>query len=125
MKKLFIYAVVAILCSCTTPLEYNRDIFSINPSVKLMNINSTATVRERDGQAIAQIMGTSRTNQTIFYKIEWFDANGIKINSTLSRWKKVNLHKNAEFFWKATSPSRRAVSYRVYLSDTIGDGIIE
>ena len=125
MKKSFIYLIVAILCSCAAPLEYNRDIFSINPSVKLLDINSTATVRERDGQSIVQIMGTGDKNQTIYYKVEWFDANGMRINSTLSRWKKVNLHKNAEFFWKATSPSRRAVSYRVYLSDTIGDGIIE
>ena len=125
MKKSFVYLIVLILCSCVTPLEYNREIFSINPSVKLLDINSTSAIRERDGQSIAQIMGISKANQTVFYKVDWFDANGMKINSTLSRWKKVNLQKNMEFIWKAVSPSRRAVSYRVHLSDTIGNGMIE
>lgn len=124
MKNIFICAALMLLLSCTT-LEYDREKFSINPDVKLLNINTQNTVRERDGQVLVQVAGVSKKNQSVYYKIEWFDANGMKISTTLSQWKKVNLRENAEFFWNAAAPSKRAATYRVYITDDIGNGIIE
>lgn len=124
MKKIFIFATLLFLCSCAT-LEYDHSKFSINPDVKLLNINTNSAVRERDGQIMAQITGVSSKNQSVYYKVEWFDANGIKISTSLSQWKKVNLWKNSDFLWNATSPSKRAITYRVYVTDDIGNGIIE
>lgn len=126
MRKLFIFAAFLFLCSCaTTTLEYDHDKFSINPSVKLLNINTNNAIRERDGQLLAQVSGTSSKNQAVYYKVEWFDANGMKVSTKLAQWKKVNLRKDAEFIWNVAAPSKRAVNYRVYVTDNIGNGIIE
>lgn len=125
MKKIFVVAFLLFLASCASHMMYDQTIFSISSDVKLVAINTSSTVRERDGQMLAQVMGISKTNQSVYYKFVWFDANGMKISTSLSQWKKVNLREDAEFFWNAVAPSKRAASYRVYVTDDIGDGIIE
>ena len=125
MKKIFVCFALLFLWACAAPLEYDHEKFSINPDVKLLNINTHNTIRERDGQILAQVAGTSSKNQSVYYKIEWFDASGMKISTSLAQWKKVNLRENAEFFWNAAAPTKRAVTYRVYITDDIGNGIIE
>ena len=125
MRKLFVFGMLILLWACAAPLEYDHSKFSINQDVKLLNVNTNSSVRERDGQMMAQVSGTSSKNQSVYYKIEWFDANGMKISTSLSQWKKVNLRENAEFFWNSAAPSKRAVTYRVYITDDIGNGIIE
>ena len=124
MKKLFIYGMLSLLCACTT-LEYDKEKISLDSDVDLLYINSTTAIRERDGQVLLQISGTSGEDQTVYYKVEWFDINGMKISTSLAQWKKVNLREDAEFFWKVVSPSPRDATYRVYITDNIGDGIIE
>lgn len=125
MRKIFIFSVLLFLWSCATPLEYDHTKFSISPDVKLLNINTSNTIRERDGQMLVQVSGSGRKNQSVYYKIEWFDVNGMNISTKLAQWKKVNLRRNAEFFWNVTAPSKRAVTYKVYITDDIGNGIIE
>ena len=125
MKKIFVFNALLFLWACATPLEYDHEKFSINPDVKLLNVNTHSSIRERDGQVLAQVAGTSSKNQSVYYKIEWFDANGMKISTSLAQWKKVNLRENAEFFWNAAAPTKRAATYRVYITDDIGNGIIE
>lgn len=124
MKKIFILSTLLFMWSCAS-LEYDHAKFSIDSDVYLLNINTNNAVRERDGQMLVQVSGTSARNQSVYYKIEWFDANGMKVSTSLAQWKKVNLRENAEFFWNAAAPSRRAVNYRVYITDDIGNGIIE
>lgn len=125
MKKIFVFGTLLFLWSCATPLEYDHSKFSITPSVKLLNINTNNTVRERDGQLFAQVSGVSSKNQAVYYKIEWFDANGMKISTKLAQWKKVNLRENEDFIWNTAAPSKRAIDYRVYITNNIGNGIIE
>ncbi|MBR6355961.1 MAG: YcfL family protein [Alphaproteobacteria bacterium] len=125
MRKFLLSLMFLGVAACATPLEYDKAKFSISPAVKLLNINSNAAMRERDGQVMAQVSGTSSKNQAVYYKVEWFDANGMKISTSLAQWKKVNLRENSEFFWKAAAPSQRAATYRVYITDDIGKGIIE
>lgn len=125
MKKMLAFCSLLFLWSCATSLEYNHMVFSINPDVKLLSINTNSTIRERDKQMLAQVSGISRNNQSVYYKIEWFDVNGMKISTSLAQWKKVNLRENAEFIWNAVAPSKRAATYRVYITDDIGNGIIE
>lgn len=125
MDRKFIFGALLLIWSCAAaPLEYDQAKFSITPDVKLLSINSNSVVRERDGQMSVQVSGLSKTNQSIYYKVEWFDVNGMKISTSLAQWKKVNLRKNSEFLWNFTAPSKRAVTYRVYITDDIGNGII-
>lgn len=125
MRKIFIFSALFFLCSCTTPLEYDREKFSLNPDVKLLELNTHNTIRERDGQILAQISGISKKNQSVYYKVEWFDVNSMKISTSLAQWKKINLQENAEFFWNVVAPTKRAVTYRVYITDDIGNGLIK
>lgn len=124
MKKILYYSLILFLSACAT-LEYDHTKFFIHPDVKLLSIQTNSMIRERDGQMIVQVIGVSRKNQSVYYKVEWFDKNNMKISTTLTQWKKVNLRENSEFTWNAVSPSRRAISYRVQIAEDIGNGIID
>ena len=124
MKKIFMFALL-LLCACTTPLQYDRSKFLIASDVGFLSINTNNTIRERDGQLLAQISGISTKDQSIYYKVVWFDVNGMKISTSLTQWKKVNLRENAEFFWTVVAPSKRAMTYKVYITDNIGNGLIK
>ncbi len=124
MKKILLGISLLWLAGCATPLEYDRSTFSINSDVELAYINAISTVRERDGQVFVQVTGMSPSTQMIYYKTEWFDKNGMKISTDLSKWKTVKLIENMEFTWKITSPSKRAVTYKIHITDDLGDGII-
>lgn len=88
MRKIFIFSILLFLWSCATPLEYDHTKFSISPDVKLLNINTSNTIRERDGQMLVQVSGSGSKNQSVYYKIEWFDVNGMNISTKLAQWKK-------------------------------------
>ena len=124
MKKIVLFGALLFLFACAS-LTYDRTKFWISPDVKLLSITAQETVRSRDGQMFAQIYGVSKKDQSVYYKIEWFDENSMKVSTSLSQWKKVNLRENMEFLWNAAAPSVRAVAYRVYVTDDIGNGIIE
>lgn len=124
MKKIILCLALAFLWSCAS-FKYDVDKFSIGEDVELTSINATSSVRERDGQMFVQIRGVSADDQTIYYRVDWFDHNDMKLSTLLSGWKKVNLRENAEFIWKVTSPSKRAVSYRVYITDDLGNGLFD
>ena len=89
------------------------------------SISSVSNVRERDGQVLVQVQGVSSKNQSVYYKVEWFDYNFINISSGLSRWKRANLRENMDFLWKMVAPSKRAVSYKIYITQDIGDGLLD
>lgn len=126
MKKIALCFSFLFLFGCVNPsLEYDKEIFYIHSDIDLNHIEALSTIREWDGEMIVQVRGNSDTNQSVFYKIQWFDTNGIEITSTLSQWKKANLFDQADFTWKFFSPSKRANSYRIYITNDIGNGIIE
>lgn len=125
VRKLLIMVMFLGVVACATPLEYDRDKINLNPDVKMLNINTNNSTRERDGQMFVQVSGISAKNQSVYYKINWFDVNGMVVPTSLSQWKKVNLRENAEFIWNGVSPSKKAIKYRVQITDDIGNGIIE
>ena len=124
MKKVLLFFVWLLLSACAS-LKYDNAKFWVDSDVKLSSISAYDTIRERDGQMLLQISGVSRKNQSVYYKVEWFDGSGVKISTSLSQWKRVNLHENVEFFWNAMAPSRRATNYKVYVTDNIGNGLIQ
>lgn len=124
MKKLLLLTVLILSGCSSTHLEYDRSVFSIKPDVELNYIDAISNVREKDGQVFVQVSGQAPSTQTVYYKTEWFDANGMKITSNLSKWKNTKLIENMDFTWKMIAPSKRATSYKVYIVDELGDGII-
>lgn len=124
MKKTLLGISLLCLAGCASQLEYDRSVFSIKPDVELNYIDAISSVREKDGQVFVQVSGQAPSTQTVYYKTEWFDANGMKITSNLSKWKNTKLIENMDFTWKMIAPSKRATSYKVYIVDELGDGII-
>lgn len=124
-NKILLIMLSVFLLGCASSIEYDREIFSITSDVKLESISSVSNVRERDGQVLVQVQGVSSKNQSVYYKVEWFDYNFINISSGLSRWKRANLRENMDFLWKMVAPSKRAVSYKIYITQDIGDGLLD
>ncbi|MBO7243678.1 MAG: DUF1425 domain-containing protein [Alphaproteobacteria bacterium] len=126
MKKFVLCFFSMFLVGCVgTQLEYDHEKMFISPDVELANVQAHSYTRERDGQVFVQVRGLPTDTQSVYYKVEWFDQNEMKLTSTLSNWKKVNLTKNMEFTWKEMSPSKRAVSYRVHIVDKLGKSLID
>lgn len=108
MRKIFIFSILLFLWSCATPLEYDHTKFSISPDVKLLNINTSNTIRERDGQMLVQVSGSGSKNQSVYYKIEWFDVNGMNISTKLAQWKKVKFAQKCRIFLECGSSLQKS-----------------
>lgn len=123
MKKFFL-CLCLFLAGCAG-LEYDKSVFSITSDVKLTQISDASSVREHDGQIIVQVRGYSPKRQFVYYKAEWFDGHGMKISTSLTQWKRVQLPEEMDFTWTLVAPTPRAVAYRIYITKNIGNGIIE
>ena len=123
MKKLFL-CVCLLLAGCAG-FEYDRTVFSITDDVRLTQISDSSIVRETDGQITVQVRGFSPKRQFVYYKAEWFDGHGIKINTSLTQWKRVQLPEEMDFTWTLAAPTPKAVAYRIYITKNIGKGMIE
>ena len=124
MKKLALLACLFLFGCSGTHLEYDHSVFSISPDVKLTFIDAVSNIRDRDSQMTVQVRGEAPKTQTVYYKTEWFDQNGMKISTTLTSWKNTKLIENLEFTWHMTAPTKRAAAYKVYIVKELGDGII-
>ena len=51
-----------------------------------------------------------------YYKIEWYDADGMDIPSSLSFWKRIKLEGRGTLTEAATAPSAKAVDFKIKLS---------
>lgn len=125
MYKYLACLFLLLTSACASKLEYDYTKLSINPDVKLISIDTNSVRRGRDGQLLAQVSGISKKNQLVYYKFVWFDDSGMKISTSLSQWNRANLREGADFYWKAVAPSKRAVTYKVNVTDDIGNGLVD
>ena len=47
------------------------------------------------------------------YKVEWLDADGMVVDTAMSRWMPMSAMPKSEFSFKADAPNPRAVSWRI------------
>lgn len=82
----------------------HKDIFN---SIEISSVDKSLSP---DGVRIIQISGRSDSDFTryIEYRPTWFDADGIKIDSILSRWAKVKVLAGEHFSIKMVAPGIRA-----------------
>ena len=118
-----LFLLFMLLAGCSS-LEYDKETLYLHSSVSLEKINVTMSQRERDSQLFVQVRGIPSSNQAVYYKIDWYDATGMKIPTALSQWKRVNLIEDIDFSWKMPAPTKGAVNYKVYITTDIGNGII-
>ncbi len=122
--RILMFLSLIFLVGCSSLIYDNEKLF-IHSDVDLNSINVILNQRKYDSQMFVQISGVPLSNQSVYYKIDWFDINGIKITTVLSQWKRANLIKNVDFTWKLPAPTKSAVSYKIYITKNIGNGIIQ
>ena len=122
--RILLFLSLIFLVGCSSLIYDNEKLF-IHSDVDLNSINVILNQRKYDSQVFVQISGVPLSNQSVYYKIDWFDINGIKITTVLSQWKCANLIKNVDFTWKLPAPTKSAVSYKIYITKNIGNGIIQ
>jgi len=86
--------------------------FLIGQSIKVENVKE---VRTPEGFLQVQVSGRNESafKKVFDYRTEWMDANGIIIDSIMSKWMTVSVPANSEFSFKAISPSPNAADYRI------------
>lgn len=73
--------------------------------------------KRADGFMQAQVSGENKsgTYQVLEYRIVWFDKDGFKIESILSKWNTVPAYAKQPFYINATSPDTKATTFRLYI----------
>ncbi len=73
--------------------------------------------KKPDGFMQAQVIGENRSDsyKLLEYQVIWFDKEGFKIQSILSKYKTVPAYANQPFQINATSPSTKATTFRLYI----------
>jgi len=73
--------------------------------------------KKSDGFMQAQVIGENRSDsyKLLEYQVIWFDKEGFKIQSILSKYKTVPAYANQPFQINATSPSAEATTFRLYI----------
>jgi uncharacterized protein YcfL len=84
----------------------------IGQSIKVENVKEARTP---EGFLQVQVSGRNESafKKVFEYRTEWLDANGIIIDSIMSKWMTVSVPGNSEFSFKVISPNPNAADYRI------------
>lgn len=116
MKKI-ILGCICVLGGCAAQNFNPENIFVENGNY-IKNVSSVSAVRESDGFMRVNVSGETYEDTELYYRIVWFDADGVKIETeVLDRPVQARIRRNIPFNWTAISPSAKASSYKVYISN--------
>jgi uncharacterized protein YcfL len=117
MKQKLILALVGIsLMGCAVKNAQPDKIF-VEDSSYLKHVSVQDTVRESDAFKLVTVSGETYEDTDLFYRVVWFDKDGMKQNSILSNSNQAIVRRNQPFYWTVVAPSVRAVDYKVYISN--------
>jgi uncharacterized protein YcfL len=120
MKKSVLGCLIAgVLAACANTVNTDPDKIYINELADLGYIkNISVSDAQNTSNSLQRVTVTGETNKdvTLYYSVIWFDDNGMKINTTLSKPVKANVRKSQPFHWTAVAPSEKATSYKVYVA---------
>ncbi len=73
--------------------------------------------KKDDGFMKAQVIGynSSSDYELLESRIVWFDRDGFKIKSLLSKWKTLPAYAKQPFYINEISPNTKAKTFRVYI----------
>ena len=117
-KSIMILPILATLTGCAGTENMNPDkIFLTGESdsgyIQYISVDETTNQELKK----LTIHGMSYIDAGVYYSVAWFDQDNMKINSTLSKSTLEHLRENQPFYWTAVAPSKKAVSYKIYISD--------
>lgn len=113
---------VLTLSACNTvnvaPADYwwSSRVADNNSSIDIRDIRRSTTPSNEILLAITLKNSSSITKSIAKYKVEWFTADGMLVNSILSRWNTVSLLQNEQHTVQAVSPSSQATEFFVTLT---------
>ena len=116
MKKILLFC---LLGACATTYNDNPDKIYVGGMEHPGYIKNISVKESSTTNSLQRVTVTGETYEDtkLFYSVVWFDANDMKINSTLSKPVMAKVRKNQPFHWSAVAPSAKAVSYKVYVAD--------
>lgn len=117
MKKQLILALIGgFLAGCAVQNACPDKIF-VQDASYLKHISVQDSVRESDAFKVLTVSGETYEDTDLFYRIVWFDKDGMKQNSILSNSNQAIVRRDQPFHWTVVAPSAKAVDYKVYVSD--------
>lgn len=80
-----------------------------------IRVNNVKEVRTPEGFLQVQVSGRNESafKKRFEYRAEWLDANGMIIDSVMSKWMLMSVPAESEFSFKVISPSPQAADYRI------------
>ena len=117
MRKMLMFALAGIILVGCAVQNASPDKIFVQDASYLKHIAAEDSVRDSDGFNQVTISGETYEDTDLFYRVVWFDADGIKQNSILSNSNQAIVRRNQPFFWTAIAPSARATDYKVFVSD--------
>ena len=126
-------AALALVSGCASPVE--NTVTALQPVGVSATIDTAHVINDRRlGIFVSDIRETVAPNgirklsidftnsrnsdRQGYYKIEWYDANGMDMPSSLSFWKRFRLEGRGTITEAATAPSVNAADFKIKLSAT-------
>jgi uncharacterized protein YcfL len=115
----FIAFLVLLFGGCTKQSQMDDSIVKVTSSCGNNDIVITDIKgrKKPDGFMQAQVIAENKTDSYMLleYQVVWFDKDGFKIQSILSKWNTVPAYANQPFQINATSPNTKATTFRLYI----------
>ncbi|MCK9454420.1 YcfL family protein [Sulfurimonas sp.] len=115
----FIAFAVLLFSGCSKSVEPSDEIVKVISSCGSSTIVVTDIKgrKKSDGFMQAQVSGENKSNSYMLleYQVVWFDKDGFKIESLLSKWKTTPAYANQPFQINAISPNTKATTFRLYI----------
>lgn len=87
---------------------------SLKKAAGLVRLNET-TLDTGFLKVQAEVYNSTSKRKRANYRFEWFDANGMLIDTSLSSWKAISLAGKESQFINAVSPTKTATDFRLKL----------
>lgn len=101
----------------STKLNEPRVSFSDSSLKGEMLLTDFASVVNGGGLTEVQVTGRNKTSgyRLLEYRIEWFDAGGILVPTTMTRWTKFPVFEKASFSFSAVAPKPGVSDFRIII----------
>jgi len=78
-------------------------------------VNNIKEARTPEGFLEVQVSGYNKSQykKIIEYRTDWLDANGMQIDTVMSKWQTMSAMPKSGFLFKVTAPTAEAADYRI------------
>lgn len=120
MRFIGLIAVITLLfVGCSKQVQPSDEIVKVISSCGSSDIVVTDIKgrKKSDGFMQAQVSGENNSDSYMLleYQVVWFDKDGFKIESLLSKWNSVPAYAKQPFQINAISPNTKATTFRLYI----------